>query len=383
MHKKLANVSLCVIFAALIVIPLLFADWSGGGISATENRVKAVFPSVRTLPAFYNGTCQTELEEWIADNAAGRETASKINTLAHYYLWHLSARSDTLIGKDDWLFFYNKLILWDYQNVSTLSDEVIRRMVDEIVQMQTTLEAEGIPFLLVGIPDKQTVYEEYFPPSVLKYEFLQPMTERIAEQLSEAGVPCLWLKDALMDAKQTRQVYYARYDTAHWNTWGAFVGYRQIAERLKAMGIDIRDYKAQDFAIADQTVTSLFNGAIPMSETDTGFTFLQQPTVSLDTAWFSQFPDMRFSDAPDAYKRRFLNEDTALPKMVLMGDSYAIGFEKFLSASVSEYTFVHLNDLSSAPEIIEQAKPDIVILECVGRMTRILAENLEALYPEK
>ena len=99
--KKTMNLLLILLFFAALLVPLVTADFQGGKASAAENRYLATFPDIIQDGKLH--LSKTEFENWINDNVGGRELASKVNTIGTYRLFGLSAKSDTMIGKDDWM----------------------------------------------------------------------------------------------------------------------------------------------------------------------------------------------------------------------------------------------------------------------------------------
>lgn len=116
--SKLFNVSLGVIFITMISIPLITVNRTAGQISVAENRALASFPSLKTVEGTFNTQIIKEYEAWFNDNLGFRDEFLKLNTSLQYKLFGNLTRTDTIVGKNDWLYYVTPEIIKDYQHLN-------------------------------------------------------------------------------------------------------------------------------------------------------------------------------------------------------------------------------------------------------------------------
>lgn len=88
MIKNIRNILIITVFCLSIFLPLAFSDKQGGKISLLENRYLAAFPSLRHANGSINSSGIKQLENWISDNAGGRDISMQIKNLLEYRLFH-------------------------------------------------------------------------------------------------------------------------------------------------------------------------------------------------------------------------------------------------------------------------------------------------------
>ncbi len=202
----------------------------GGGTLEHEKRALAVWPSLGQLartPTRFAG----EFEKAFVDRFGGRDALIALHHAALVSIFGVSPVPDVILGREGWLFLAE-----DEPGVRNRSGEPdylksrARAVAKGIEYRIAILGKQGIDYLLVVVPEKRSVYPEYFPhPNDLKNE------ERLASVL--AALPpalrshVLDLRPALLDGRKDRQVFF-RTDT-HWNMNGAWIGYEQILSYLR------------------------------------------------------------------------------------------------------------------------------------------------------
>lgn len=131
----------------------------------------------------------------------------------------ISAAEDVLIGKDGWLFYADKQarVIEGYRNIDPLSPHQLQTWKHDLEQKYDWLQQQGIEYLFVVAPNKHTIYPEFIPEWIRK-ENRASRWDQLLATVSDSKVPLLDLRQALIDAKQTR--VYHKTDT-HWNLQGA------------------------------------------------------------------------------------------------------------------------------------------------------------------
>lgn len=93
------------------------------------------------------------------------------------------------------------------------------------------LKSEGVPYIVIPVPDKTTLYPELLPfwtswaKGVSYYE-------ELTHALQETHIPYIDMLPILESRKSEHRLYNKRFDTAHWNGWGLEVAYQAIGDIL-------------------------------------------------------------------------------------------------------------------------------------------------------
>lgn len=111
--------------------------------------------------------------------------------------------------------------------------------VDELDHIARTLMARekflrsrGIPYLVVFIPRKSTVYPEIYPEHV-RDRFDQTNLQRLYEYLERTtDLTMLNLSEQLLEKKHPLDTPLYYKTDAHWNMLGAFYGYQSVMEKV-------------------------------------------------------------------------------------------------------------------------------------------------------
>ena len=131
-------------FSAIISIPFIFADKMGGGISNSENRRLAMMPFVNEnhelIPDLGFSELRERTEQWIDDNAYGRDYFYDLMLKANYYLFDVVEKKDLLLGDDNWTFYYNSDIIKDFQHNNIPSQETLNGWVNSFKQISDYYE---------------------------------------------------------------------------------------------------------------------------------------------------------------------------------------------------------------------------------------------------
>ena len=175
------------------------------------------------------------LQRGFLDKTYGfRKQLVRWQNMLDIYVLHSSTQYQTVVaGQGQWLFLAQENaelnVVEDYRGSRLFTPEDLAWWVNVYRERQDRLAAQGIRYLIVLAPNKETVYPEFLPP---QYNRVSPLnrTDQLVHALETAGVAILDLRPALFAAKHGALLYY-RTDT-HWTTAGAFVGYIEIMNRL-------------------------------------------------------------------------------------------------------------------------------------------------------
>lgn len=372
--QRTLQIALILCFCAMLALPLACADFVGGRVSNTENRMLARFPDPQDgTMQFYKG-----IEPWINDNIGFRDAASQLMTRLDYELFRRSAKSTNLIGKEDWIYYYTDAILQDFIGGNAYSQEVMQSFTTHMQELKELLAQRGCETLFVLVPDKKSVYPENYPAGI--HRVVQPSRmNALADALYEQGVEVLNLQPVLEKAKPQGFVYSQRLDDAHWNNLGAFVGYRAICERLQPLGAR----PGTDWTITPYEATGLFNMAVPLTEVNYSINCNASSAVVDASSELDMISDLQYNGDAATYRRRYRNTDESLPKLLFIGDSYMQSSYSFYPVSFSEVTYLHYSDAPHFLRVVDEFAPDIVIFESAERMLDYWLDTLAGCAKEQ
>lgn len=369
--KRTVNIVVIIIFVFTMTLPLIFSDKIGGKKSDDENRMLAEFPQIFTSNGV-NIDIIPSFEKWANDNIGFRRYAVQLSTVIRYSLFDTDPTSDMLKGKNDWLYYYDNNIIKDFQHLNTSDTEQLNRRIDSYKALKGYLDKQDIPLITVLLPDKKTVYPEYYPEGILQTEN-ESRSSILEKNFKNAGMDFIYPLPNLLKAKEDEVVYSPRIDNAHWNIYGAFIGYKTIMERVKNYFPNIVALDFSDYTITEYEASRNLNGIISLKEPSYNFAPKFSPAAKLSG-------DEYWKDKPllQAEHIRYENSNENLPKILVIGDSYFYGSSilPIFAESFSELVFIHNFEAEKISDYVSIEKPDIVIYETVERMFDGAADSL-------
>jgi hypothetical protein len=356
---SLLRFGIAVVFITILALPLLGIIFNLGGQGKnTENRTLADLPtltwdltSIQSFPAAYN--------QYFSDHFGWR--SALINWTNQYKVQVLKSSPvpSVLIGKSGWLYYTGDESIDDYQGLIPFTNQDLKIIQNQIRKTTQRFNRQGITFLIVIAPNKQTIYPEFLPDQIRK---IYPKTR--LDQVSKAiprndpRYPFLDLRSRMSSEKQKQLIYY-RTDT-HWNNLGAYFAYQEIMNRLAIAYPAVKPYALSEYDLQSRTVRGFGLATI----------------ISLDQRLTDQEFDLnpKFKpqavDAPVSYKTAvpaIANQtgNSLLPKAVIFRDSFATTLKPYLSEHFQNIVYVSSPVIDD--DIIQREKPAIVILELVER----------------
>lgn len=358
MLKKIVNIIFIVVVLLFITLPLALSDKDGGKASNLDNRMLAKMPSMNLSFSDFS----KQLEEWISDNAKGRNTSLNINSMTDSYVFGLYPK-DLIRGKQNYSFLINDDRIACMQHTDVPDDNEIARISDQLTDMTVRFKEQDISFFSLVIPSKHDVYKEFLPDTIIP---IRPASaiEVLDRKLSnnpnfDFYVPI----NVLLDAKEERHIYYKAGDGNHWNYFGAFVGYQSIMSHVQKYIGDIRILDKTDFNLIDRSYDVRFGGKFIAREEKIDFE-LKEPHTSRDDSFF----DNIYFKSKDPWRSYayYKNQNQDLPKLVVVGDSFIWMFmNEMLSESFSEYVFIHWLDAGNLDTIVAELNPDIIVFSSI------------------
>ena len=269
--SRAADVLLALLFLAAIGSPLAdnLLDLDPAP-ALDEKRALASAPSLpRSLDAV--DSFPEQFQRYFDDHLGFRDSMVRMNSAVRYELATTAGAirfsgstggfSQVLIGREGWLFYTGKDAdglptdgrpIEDHLGLYRLEEETLARIARTLEDKRRFLDQNGIVYLLVIVPDKQTVYPEYLPESVRTGTAQNTIDQLIPYLRSKTAVDVLDLRPVMLAKKREQKNLYFRTD-AHWNSLGAYWGYRAIVDRLAAALPQRTPRRMESFTIAGQT----------------------------------------------------------------------------------------------------------------------------------
>jgi hypothetical protein len=144
---------------------------------------------------------------------------------------HVSGDSNVIIGDEGWLYLRLSDGPGSSQNseLAPLSESELNRWQYLLEQRQAWLAKRHISYLVVIVPEKQSIYAELLPAPMRRLQYNR-WADQLVNRLKSSGLRILDLQSYLLEGKSREAVYW-KADT-HWNEYGLYVGYRAMMEEI-------------------------------------------------------------------------------------------------------------------------------------------------------
>ena len=364
---------LIALFLSFVFIPLLLAVIQPDKIfSDTEKRPLAEFPEVHTGSGAVVSFAR-DFDTYYQDHFGLREF------FIHRYQREMKKRfndagaTEVVMGKDGWLYYAGEGAFEDLMGRLRLSGEQLDLLSEKLEEKREWLERQGIQYLVVVTPNKQTIYPEFLPDYYQEGK-QETRFDQVLQALNTDGKnQIVDIRSALLAQKDKKRLY-DKTDT-HWNYIGAYYGYRELMDYVGKL------FPASDFA-------GYFN---------VGSTWQQEPAG--DLAVLSGQEDSLSETRPVIFAwiraqekelNSSLQEILSLEKLqpsytareerklraLVLHDSFMNPMKVFLSESFAEvlYVWKYYDDETMSTmnreniqKVIDEFQPDIVLDEIVER----------------
>ncbi len=256
--------------------------------------------------------------------------------------------TQVLVGKDDWLFYKTEIDgfpMRDYMGTNCYLPVQLEEVAQNLVRIRDYMEQElGIRFVVMVCPNKEQVYSEYLPGTVVQIQEESKADQIVAYLQSNTDLTCVYPLQALLDAKDEYELYF-KTDT-HWNQIGSFVGMQAMFEQV--YGYSVTPDTVGFAHYQDDFSGDLANiaGLIEEYAIDNAYAFDKSST--------------------DPAQRR---DETIL----LIGDSFSDFLKVIAEGYYTEVYAVRTADFTMA--MLEEYQPDIVVWESVERYMDVFHDN--------
>ena len=364
-----------VLFMAMSMIPLVFADMLPERVSVRENRMLAASPVLADLKKGPE-TFIRKFDAWFKDSTGFRE---QLLTLYHAVeesrllntIWNVEGGHVFLVGEQGYRYFADQggILIPKFQGKQFLSDEQLQNTAAKLEEVRKYLDGRGIPLAVMICPDKESVYPEFYPKLIKRGpepDQLDVITGYLREH---TGADVFSIRRALVAEKDA----YPPWDKAgglgaltHYNQIGAFFGYRELMRHINIHFPGMVPYELEDLEISYDELGE--NPVVSFKE--------EKRYKKLDSSFFEDFSvvdDWWGHNWNEAYE----NTDPGLPVILLFRTSFS-GEEytgKFIAQHFGKAILTQFVNMGHIEEYVTKYKPDIVVFETAERALDMFADS--------
>lgn len=358
--KKYLNIIFISIIIIVLLIPLCKVNKKNNAISLAENRELAKFPNVFDDDGNYNHNIKSEFTNWINDNIGYRDKMLEVNAELQYRYFNRISSSNVILGKDNWLFYSGEgnISIKDYQANKLLNEDELKLILENVKKLDSWCINNDMDFVLMLIPNKEYIYEEYLPYGINEINKLKNIDLVVNYIKENSDIKVVYPKEALLRGKEVQDVYY-KYDT-HWNDYGAYIGYEEL---MKTIGYTVKpfDYFSPihyNTASGDLSQLAMLNGKLQSYEE------IQASNIeNIECTFDDQLGNFSY--------QKYVN-NKGDKNIFFMGDSFRMAIKTYLNESFNKTEYVHRSRQNFNDAIEEDT--DIFVYQVIERYIDLLKE---------
>ena len=350
-------------------------------ISQQENRTLAEYvPLVKDGKINFN--YGRDFEAWFNDHFNQRKLFIDVNSQINLFLNRKLKSETAMSGKDGWMFTKRWHSVEMFQNKYLFDEDELNEIKEQLETLQAWAKNNGMKFYLFLVPDKERIYPEFYPDGFEKVN-PQAKIEQVAEFLSKnSTIPVVYPEEALMNAKEDHILYYKT--GTHWDHWGAYIGYRELFNRIKKDVPALRVMKTSDFRIepkqnADVDIASALGidayKVLPKADLTYDEFEVKKPTVTSKHEFVNKDKRIETYDFVSSNPKNKL-------RAVFYADSQFLRMNWYAAESFKNMLHIYTGygrdyDVDYMKDQIKDYKPDIFVIETGERfLDRLLKLNL-------
>lgn len=323
-----------------------------------------------TITVIFIGLLLIPLAGYLANNSTlmfnenyfGRYEMIKAVNNFTYKILKDKIYKDFIVDQSGWFVYTGDYSLYDFQNPFPFPQDQLDSIKYKLEGLCSKLNQNGIKFVFVIPPNKNTIYPEYMPKGLPVYNQSSRLDQIISIWTDTEYCKLIDLHDTIYEESKKNQVFYAT-DT-HWNQIGAFLGYQQVSQLLQQWYPTIDTHNLSDFTLVEQEFMGEFTkrnfGQIQVTETAL---FLQPKTITNSIILNSQ-------DSSGINVTSTSNPNKLLPRALIYHDSFFFPVVEFLADSFAESNWFYTPTIDM--KYVMANKPDVVILEVTERLMEFL-----------
>jgi len=308
----------------------------------------------------------TAFEAAFADRFGGRDALIALHHRAKAQGFGVSPVPLALIGRGGWLYFLGedgKSIDRDYRGIVPSAPDEAAKVAAELQRRHDFLAALGIPYVVMIVPDKATIYPEHLPRWITRVAPQSRLDRLYAALAAHPALTVLDLRPALTAAKGRERNYFMT--DSHWNLVGAMVGYEALAGVLKAKvpgfpGVPpVRPTYEPGVDVYSGDLANMIGLPGLFREDDIAPLGRLLADAAKRCAQPVAAPFPPGAPAPKAETEVYACDRPGLPTALVYRDSMAVPLLPLLSENFRRVVYVSDRRLDRA--LVEREKPDVVI----------------------
>ncbi len=364
--KKITETVLILLFILVIFTPPIatIITSSSDGVSMTEKRKLAPLPSI-TASGLLFADHTKQCENYLNGHIGFRKHLIHLHNYIKLFWLRVSPSERVLIGKDGWYFITNNNSIKDFRGLDPLTPDELKRWKDALEARKRWLGNQGIQYMFVVAPGKQSIYPEFFPPTYNKVNDKTHLDQLMEYLEKYSTVKIVDLRPHLLKEKNNSSLYY-KTDT-HWNANGALVAYNAIMDNMwKFFPEEPQNntmlMKKNPIGGYGDLQTMLAAGKLPDEP------FLVYVPISPLATKKELSIDLATGHQPKDRKPFKTSCDTRGIKAIVLRDSFFTSLVPIFSEHFEEAIYIWRSyDHNAINDLIKYMKPDIVIEELVER----------------
>ena len=302
------------------------------------------------------------------DNFQLRSLFIPANNFIKVRCFGISPLPSILLGKEGWIYLHKQNDRIDqieyFRSLELFTPAELEHWRVSLEQRRDWLAKRGIRYLFVIAPNKSTIYPEFLPDSIRPVRDRSRLDQLAAYLKKHSDFSILDLRPALFAAKKERRLY--RKTGSHWNSYGAFLAYREILKALSAFFPDARPMDASRLNIR----------VVDQSGGDLAIMLALQKNIYKDRVIEAKFKKTRARRGKHVAlkdKHLWVQQSVSecptgkLPTTLMVHDSFTNRLKPFLSEHFSRIIYLRDWGLNFFPQLIKTEKPALVIDQMAER----------------
>lgn len=362
--RKFLNKALVLLFWTVLCLPLLdicFGLDTSRGLK--EKRILSKLPplprSIKELQKF-----PQSFDGFFKDNFGFRKSMIRANFLLKYNVLRKSPVEKVVVGRDGWLYYNGEGAIDDSRGITQYDAQTLERWARTLEMKRAWLAAQGIQYLFVLVPNKGSVYGEYFPAS---YTIVNQESgiELLARYLkAHTNVPVIEMLPVLRAAKGQERLYHKT--DSHWNEYGAYLAYREIMSEVRTRFPHVHVKSLQEFAVEKKK-----GPGADLATMMGGNAVLTEEYIRLKPKHGS---GLTVTGLNDSSKSPVIVDNGSIPnpRALVFRDSFFTAVAPFMldQFQYARYYWQYWNVDTPIEDILKTVKPNIVIEEIVERLVK-------------
>ncbi|MDR3616043.1 MAG: hypothetical protein P4L53_20970 [Candidatus Obscuribacterales bacterium] len=356
-HNHLENIVCVIIFSTTLIFfgiaSVYFCFANTDSIAEKEKRFLAPFPRMRNV-RHDSRTFAAGFEKFYRDRFAFRLPITTLCNLTAFKIFHTSGTKLVAIGKHNWLYYTQEGTFDSEINKGPFSEEKLALWSRMFQTRQKILAEHHIPYVLIVVPEKGSIYPEYLPQGWFRRSGITRIEQLQDELKAHTKVDFVNALSILSSNKSPEHLLYHTNDT-HWNSYGAFFVGQDILKHLSKYFPSVKAFGSNEYSLEEES----FKGNLSTADGLEDWLIDECPKVEPTTKMYQVTSGI--IGAPTCETQ--LTQPTAppLPSAYVLHDSYIGRLVPFLSSRCRSIQY-HSTHVFKKADILK-VQPDLVIEE--------------------